>query len=89
MGSNDPLFYGFLRVGEVVVPCDTEFDPFQHLAYEDTTVDDKRQPSFITVNIKQSKTGPFRRGITIVIGCAMGPLCPLAAVLSYMAMRRP
>ena len=82
-------FYGFLRVGEVVVPSDTEFDPSQHLEYVDVAVDDKRQPSFITVNIKQSKTDPFRRGVTIVIGRAMGPLCPLAAVLSYMAMRRP
>lgn len=82
-------FYGFLRSGEVVVPSDTEFDSSQHLTYEDIAVDDKRQPSFITVNIKQSKTDPFRKGVTVVIGRAMGPLCPVAAVLSYMAMRKP
>ena len=34
-------FYGFLRAGEVVVPSDTEFDPAQHLTYEDIAVDDK------------------------------------------------
>ena len=82
-------FYGFLRAGEVVVPSDTEFDSSQHLTYKDIAVDDKRQPSFITISIKQSKTDPFRKGVTIVIGRAPGPLCPLAAVLSYMAMRKP
>ena len=84
-----PCFYGFLWAGEVVVPSETEFDSSQHLTYEDIAVDDKRQPSFITVNIKQSKTDPFRKGVRIIVGHAVGPLCPLAAVLSYMAMRRP
>ena len=82
-------FYGFLQAGEVVVPSETEFDPSQYLTYEDIAVDDKRQPSFITVNIKQSKTDPFRKGVRIIVSCAVGSLCPLAAVLSYMAMRRP
>lgn len=82
-------FYGFLRAGEVVVPSDTGFDPAQHLTYDDIAVDSKQQPSFITVNIKQSKTDPFRKGVTIVVGRAVGPLCPLVAVLTYMAIRRP
>ena len=81
-------FYGFLRAGEVVVPSDTGFDPSQHLTYNDIAVDNRRQPSFITVTIKQSKTDPFRKGVTVVIGRAAGPLCPLVAVLSYMAMRQ-
>ena len=43
-------FYGFLWAREVIVPSKTEFDPSQHLTYEDIAVDNKRQPSFITVN---------------------------------------
>lgn len=82
-------FYGFLRAGEVVVPSDTDFDPSQHLTYEDIAVDKIRDPSFVAVMIKQSKTDPFRKGITVVIGRAVGPLCPLAAILSYMARRKP
>ena len=39
--------------------------------------------------LKQLKTDPFRKGVVIVIGRAVGPLCLLAAVLSYMAMRKP
>ena len=88
MGSDDLCFYGFLWAGEVVVPSDTGFDPAQHLTYDDIAVDSKQQPSFITVNIKQSKTDPFRKGVTIVVGHAVGPLCPLVAVLTYMALRR-
>ena len=86
MGSND---HGFLRAREVVVPLDTGFDPAKHLTYDDIAVDSKQQPSFITVNIKQSKTDPFRKGVTIVVGRAVGPLCPLVPVLTYMAVRRP
>ena len=89
MGSDDLCFYGFLWAGEVVVPSDTGFDSAQHLTYDDIAVDSKQQPSFITVNIKQSKTDPFRKGVTIVVGHAVGPLCPLVAVLTYMALRRP
>ena len=44
--------------------------------------------SFMTVRIKQSKTDPFRRGVQINIGRTGGPLCPLAAVLAYMATRK-
>ena len=83
------FFYGFLRSGEVVVPSEAEFDPSQHLTYEDIAVDDKKQPSFITVMIKQSKTDPFRKGVTVGIGRARGPICPLVAILSYMARRKP
>ena len=57
--------------------------------YDDIAVDNKQQLSFITVNIKQSKTDPFRKGVTIVVGRAVGPLCPLVIVLTYMALRRP
>ena len=81
VGSNDPLFYGFLLAGEVVLPSDTEFDPAQHLMYEDISLDDK-QPSFITVN-KAIKNRFFRKRVTGVIGQAVGPLCPLVATLLH------
>ena len=50
-------FYGFLRAGKVVVISDTEFDAAQLLTYEDIAVDDKKQPSFIAVSIKQIRLG--------------------------------
>ena len=49
-------FFGFLRSGEVVAPDDHNFDPAQYLIFADVTVDYLENPSFLSVNIKQSKT---------------------------------
>ena len=66
-------------------PAEGEFDPSQHLSYEDVAVDNARQPSYLSVNIKQSKTDPFQKGIRMIIGLTDGPLCPITAILAYMA----
>ena len=55
-------FFSFLRAGEVVVPSDSAFNPSIHLTVKDIRVDSHFSPSYITVNIKASKTNPFRRG---------------------------
>ena len=55
-------FYGFLQAGEAVAPMDGEFDPSQHFSYADVAVDNVRQPSYLAVQIKQSKTDPFGKG---------------------------
>ena len=50
-------------------------------------MDNRSTPSAIQVTIKASKTDPFCQGVTLHIGVAGGPLCPVAAVLSYMVAR--
>ena len=82
-------FFGFLRSGEVVVPSDSGLDASRHLTFADIAVDNKDNPSDLTVTIKQSKTDPFRKGVDIIIGRTSGPLCPVAAILAYMAKRGP
>lgn len=37
-------FFGFLRVGEVVIPSDTAYDASWHLSYGDVRVNDRREP---------------------------------------------
>ena len=37
--------------------------------------------------IKQSKTDPFRQGVTIFLGRTDTELCPVGAVLAYLAIR--
>lgn len=39
------------------------------------------------VTIKQSKTDPFRKGISLFLGCTSSELCPVKAVLSYLECR--
>ena len=80
-------FFGFLRMGEAVVPSDTEFDPMVHLTYQDVQAESRSQPKWITVRIKASKTDPFRVGVTIYVGATGKWLCPVAAVLAYMVQR--
>ena len=80
-------FFGFLRSGEVVAPSSTRYDATVHLSFADIRVDDLTSPSFIQATIKASKTDPFRQGVTVYCGKTGNRLCPVTAVLSYMASR--
>ena len=55
-------FFGFLQLGEVVMPAEKEFDPQSHLCFDDIRVDNRSSPSLIQVTIKASKTDPFWQG---------------------------
>ena len=80
-------FFGFLRVGEVVVPSDSAFDPSVHLLVADVSVDSHSEPTYIAVNIKASKTDPFRRGVMIYLGRTHGQICPVTTNLAYVVER--
>lgn len=80
-------FFGFLRTGEIVVPDDASFDSSIHLATGDVKVDDVRDPQFLEVQIKASKTDPFRLGVSIYIGRTGTDICPVAAILAYAVQR--
>ena len=57
------------------------------MCFDDIRVDNRSAPTFIQVQIKASKTDPFRHWVTIYTGATNGLLCPVAAVLSYMVER--
>ena len=80
-------FFGFLRIGEMTAPDVGSYDPSVHLSFGDVTVDDQRRPTFMKITIKQSKTDPFRKGVTLYIGRTNSDICPVAALLSYLACR--
>jgi hypothetical protein len=82
-------FFGFLRMGEVVVPSESQYDAEVHLSHGDTKVDNPRSPSYLEVRIKCSKTDPFRKGVSVYLGRTDDGLCPVAAILSYMVQRGP
>ena len=75
--------------GELTAPECGEFDPGQHLSYADIAVDNRSDPKVVSIRIKQSKTDPFRQGVTIFLGRTDGMLCPVAALMSYLAVRGP
>ena len=73
MGGLLPLFFFvFLRSGEIVVPSDSSFNSAIHLCFKDVTVDSHSAPSVLTMRLKASKTEPFQKGVSLVIGSGKG-----------------
>ena len=66
------------------MPSNEGFDASVHLTRQDIAIDDPCQPQVIRVHIKQSKTDPFRKGISLFIGKTGTGLCPVAAMLGYL-----
>lgn len=80
-------FFGFFRSGEITVPSQTAFDKSNHLAWGDVAIDDLSHPQVLKVHLKRSKCDQLGRGVDIYVGRTNDPLCPVVAVLSYMAQR--
>ena len=80
-------FFAFLRAGELCTPSSTSYDSDVHVCVQDISVDDTQSPSVMQVRIKQSKTDPFRKGVSLAIGRTGTKLCPVAAVLDFIVAR--
>jgi len=80
-------FFGFLRSGELTVPSQFGYDLAMHLSIRDVAVDDHEHPTMVQLSLKSSKTDPFWRGVQIVIGSTQDDLCPVAALLAYLAVQ--
>jgi hypothetical protein len=80
-------FFGFLRAGEITVPSDGAYDRGAHLNVSDVSVDSTSKPTTIKVKIKASKTDPFRQGVDLFIGTTDNELCPVTAMMAYLAKR--
>ena len=57
------------------------------LSPADIQVDSHTHPQCMAVHLKQSKTDPFGAGLTLYLGCTNNNLCPVAAMLAYLAVR--
>ena len=80
-------FFGFLRCSEFTVPNQEEYCPDTHLSPQDLTIDSRTSPTMIQVTIKQSKTDPFRVGCKLCLGKTGKDICPISAILPYLALR--
>ena len=52
-------------------------------------VDSHVNPTLIHLHIKQSKTDPFRQGVDIYLGKTGATVCPVQALVNYLAQRSP
>lgn len=80
-------FFGFLRAGEFTCPSLVGFDQSSMLTAGDVWVDSHVDPQCLTVRLKRSKGDPFGAGVLIYLGRTFQLLCPVSALLSYLAVR--
>ena len=73
----------------MTTPDDGGYDPGAHLSFSNIAVDDPTSPSFLKVRIKQSKTDPFRKGVDLFLGRTGSDICPVAALVGYLACGGP
>ena len=79
-------FFGFFRLGEITCSSANAVN-HKDLLLADLAVDSHAGPTYISVTLKQSKTDQFRRGALVIIGRTDDDLCPVAALLQYIAIR--
>ena len=76
-------FFGFLRCGEFTTLTD-KFDSKSNLCLSDVLI----TKNCANVFIKVSKTDPFRKGSTIQLFANGSLLCPYAAMVKYLSIRK-
>ena len=74
-------------MGELTVPKVAGYDPAVHISVSDIAVNCPTKPSLIELVLKCSKTDQLGRGARIYIGRTDTELCPVAALIAYLAVR--
>lgn len=77
-------FFGFCRLGELLVKAPNKYNPRTHLSWGDVAVDSKESPSMVKIHLKTSKCDQFGRGVDIVVGRTNLTICPVAAMMGYI-----
>ena len=80
-------FFGFFRMGELTSPTVTSQGPVDCVYVGDVAVDDHSNPSLVRIHLRKSKTDQLGRGVDIYLGRTDEDLCPVAALLAYLAVR--
>ena len=79
-------FFGFMRSGEFTNPSSQQLDHCTLLA-SDIAVDSRQNPQVLTILLRRSKTDQFGQGTQLYLGRTNSTLCPVSAVLAYLAIR--
>ena len=78
-------FFSFCRSGEVTIENKASYDHKTHLSFSDLALDNAASQSVISLNIKCSKTDQGRVGCQVILGKTGDDLCPIMALLDYLA----
>ena len=80
-------FFGFFRLGELIPENVASYDRGTHLSWGDVAVDSHQNPSMVQIHLKRSKCDQFGAGSDIVVGRTGEDVCPVTAILEYIATR--
>ena len=83
MGSQLRMLFWFFQSGR-----NNCSNVSRHLNFQDLAVDVKSNPSLLRIRLKYSKTDQLGSGLDIVLGHTYQDICPVAAVMAYLAVRR-
>ena len=80
-------FFSFCWSGEITVEDENKYDPSVHLSFSDVAINNAESPNVISLNIKYSKIDQGAMGVHVILGRADNDLCPILALLVYLARR--
>ena len=87
MGRSHCVLLRVFPLRQITVPSRNTYNSRVHLSWGDVTVDSHSSPSIVRVHLKWSKCEQFGRGVDVFIGCTYDDICPMVALLTYMAQR--
>ena len=79
-------FFGFFRMGELTSPTVVNRGPVDGVTVGDVAVDDHNNLSLVRIHLRRSKTDQLGKGVDSYLGRMDKDLCPVAALLAYMAV---
>ena len=78
------VFLAFYTHSKFTMPSAHDYNPTVHLSLRDIAIDSHTSPTVVRINIKQSKTDLFRKGIQLSLGTTDHIICPVKAILPYL-----
>ena len=79
--------FGLLRVSEFATSSPNHFNSSTDLLLSDVALDNCVSPTTIQTTLKQSKNDQFRTGTIICLGKTTHAVCPVDALVQYLAIR--
>ena len=77
----------FFRLGEITAQTTTDRTSGHCVSVGDVAVDNLINPTIVKIHLSHSKTDQFHQGVDIYLGKTGQELCPVSALLAYLAVR--
>ena len=80
-------FFGFFRLGELLIGSEAEYTSASHLSWGDVALDSRTVATLVKIHLKKSKCDQFGAGADILLGRTGCLLCPVTAMVKFINCR--